>query len=130
MTGAPEGRYGRPDDAGADRRLKIIGSVLGAAMLAYLGWAGWDAVAGTDASGQLIRFRVVSEHEVQAHLEVRKEEDVTAVCTVRSLAADKDEVGVRDVRIGDPVTRVDRVVTIRTTSEAVSAELLGCEAAG
>ncbi|MFF0723335.1 DUF4307 domain-containing protein [Streptomyces sp. NPDC004134] len=133
MAGAPqtlpEGRYGRSADARADRRLKVIGAVLGAALLGFVAWGAVDATAGSKASGELIRFQVMSDTEVQAHIEVRKKTDVDAVCTLRSLAADKSEVGVRDVRIDARKTRVDTVVSIRTTARGANAELVGCKAA-
>ncbi|MFW6694771.1 DUF4307 domain-containing protein [Streptomyces sp. MAR4 CNX-425] len=133
MSGAPqtvpEGRYGRSADARADRRLKILGGVLGAAVLGFVAWGAIDATAGSQASGELIRFKVVSDHEVQVHIEVRKKTDVDAVCTVRSLAADKSEAGIRDVRVDEPENRVDTVVSIRTTTRGANAELVGCQAA-
>ncbi|AUH40949.1 DUF4307 domain-containing protein [Streptomyces sp. CMB-StM0423] len=133
MAGAPqtlpEGRYGRSDDTRADRRLKVIGAVFGAALLGFVAWGAVDATAGSKASGELIRFQVMSDTEVQAHIEVRKKADVDAVCTLRSLAADKSEVGVRDVRIDEQKTRVDTVVSIRTTGRGANAELVGCKAA-
>ncbi|WP_326798032.1 DUF4307 domain-containing protein [Streptomyces sp. NBC_01808] len=125
----PEGRYGRSADARADRRLKVIGAVLGAGLLGFVAWGAVDATAGSKASGELIRFQVMSDTEVQAHIEVRKKSDVDAVCTLRSLAADKSEVGVRDVRIDEQKTRVDTVVSIRTTARGANAELVGCKAA-
>ncbi|MFJ5214024.1 DUF4307 domain-containing protein [Streptomyces sp. NPDC088354] len=126
---APEGRYGRSADADAraDRKLKVIGAVLGALTLVLLVWIGWDKIAGTEVSGQVIAFQVVSDHEVQVHLEVRKNTDVTAVCTLRSVAEDHSEVGRRDVRLNQHSGRVDTVATIRTTSRGTSAELIGCQ---
>ncbi|GAA2119642.1 DUF4307 domain-containing protein [Streptomyces synnematoformans] len=133
MAGAPqtppEGRYGRSADARADRRLKAVGAVLGAAALGFVAWSAVDATAGSKASGELIRYQVVSDHEVQVHIEVRKKTDVDAICTLRSLAADKSEAGIRDVRIDEPKTRVDTVVSIRTATRGANAELVGCKAA-
>ncbi|MFJ4844246.1 MULTISPECIES: DUF4307 domain-containing protein [unclassified Streptomyces] len=125
----PEGRYGRSADADArtDRRLKVIGAVLGALTLVLLVWIGWDKIAGTEVSGQVITFQVVSDHEVQVHLEVRKNTDTEAVCTLRSVAEDHSEVGRRDVRLNQHSDRIDTVATIRTTSRGTSAELIGCQ---
>jgi hypothetical protein len=127
--GLPEGRYGRSGEARTDRRLKILGAVLGACLLGYVGWGSWAAIADTDVSGELIRFSVVDDTRVQVHLEVRKKRDVTGVCTVRALAEDKAEVGFRDVRVDDRRTRVDIVENLRTTGRATMAELVGCKAA-
>ncbi len=126
--GLPEGRYGRGADADArtDRRLRLVGAVLGVVLLLFVGWIGWDKLAGTEVSAEVIKFQVVSDQEVQVHLEVRKDAGVTAVCTLRSLAEDHGEVGRKDVRLAQDSSRVDTVVAIRTTGRGTSAELVGC----
>jgi hypothetical protein len=130
--GLPEGRYGRGADADAraDRRLRVIGSVLGVVLLLFVGWIGWDKLAGTEVSAEVIKFQVVSAQEVQVHIEVRKDAGVTAVCTLRSLSEDHGEVGRKDVRLPQHTSRIDTVVTLRTTSRGTSAELVGCQGAG
>ncbi|TXS56633.1 DUF4307 domain-containing protein [Streptomyces sp. t39] len=127
----PQGRYGRSADERADRRLKILGAVLGTGLIAMVGWFGYDYIAGQSISAEVIKFDVVDgAKEVQVHLEVRKDADATGTCTVRALAEDGAEVGRLDARIDDAGTdRIDRVVKIRTTREATSAELTGCTAA-
>lgn len=126
--GLPEGRYGRGADADArtDRRLRLVGAVLGVVLLLFVGWIGWDKLAGTEVSAEVIKFQVVSDQEVQVHVEVRKDAGVTAVCTLRSLAEDHGEVGRKDVRLAQDSSRVDTVVAIRTTGRGTSAELVGC----
>ncbi|MEU8545215.1 DUF4307 domain-containing protein [Streptomyces sp. NPDC048717] len=124
----PEGRYGRSADERADRKLKITGAVLGALMLALLGWFGWYYVVDSKISAQVIRFEIVSDDEVQVHLEIRKDQDVTGVCTLRSQSKDGAEVGRKDVPVDEPGTRLDKIYTVRTTAKATSAELLGCTA--
>jgi hypothetical protein len=127
----PDGRYGRGAgaDARADRRLRVVGSVLGAFLLLLIGWIGWDKVAGNRVSAEVIAFQVVSDQEVQAHIEVRKDAGITAVCTLRSLAEDHGEVGRKDVRLDQHGSRIDTLVTIRTTGRGTSAELVGCQSA-
>lgn len=129
--GLPEGRYGRGADADAraDRRLRLVGSVLGVVLLLFVGWIGWDKLTGSEVSAEVIKFKVVTDQEVQAHIEVRKDAGVTAVCTLRSLAEDHGEVGRKDVRLNQHTSRIDTVVTIRTTSRGTSAELVGCQPA-
>ncbi|RSS38796.1 DUF4307 domain-containing protein [Streptomyces sp. WAC08241] len=122
----PEGRYGRSADERADRKLKIVGSVLGVLFLAVLGWFGWYYVVDSRISAELIKFDVVSASEVQVHLEVRKDEGSEGVCTLRSRSEDGTEVARKDVRIDDPAARVDQVFSLRTTARATSAELIGC----
>lgn len=71
----PEGRYGhsRTADERTDRKLMIAGSVLGVILLGVIGWFGYDYINGTKVSAEVIKFDVVSDHAVQAHLEVRKD---------------------------------------------------------
>ncbi|WP_137993685.1 DUF4307 domain-containing protein [Streptomyces vilmorinianum] len=124
----PEGRYGRSADERADRKLKIAGGVLGVLFLGMFGWFGWHYVVDSRISAETIKFDVVSDTEVQVHLEVRKDTDVTGVCTLRSRSEDGAEVGRKDVRFDEAAARIDRVVSIRTTARATSAELVGCTA--
>ncbi|MGW0120079.1 DUF4307 domain-containing protein [Streptomyces sp. NPDC003327] len=124
----PEGRYGRSADERADRTLKVTGAVLGVLFLALMGWFGWHYVVASKISGEMIKFDVVSDSQVQVHLEIRKDEGVLGVCTLRSRAEDGTEVARKDVRIDDPAGRVDSLFTLRTTARATSAELVGCTA--
>ncbi|GHF87483.1 DUF4307 domain-containing protein [Streptomyces filamentosus] len=124
----PEGRYGRSADERADRKLRIAGAVLGTLFLALIGWFGWYYVVDSKISAEMIKFDVVSDSEVQVHLEVRKDEGVLGVCTLRSQSEDGAEVARKDVAVDDPAGRVDRVYSLRTTARATSAELLGCTA--
>ncbi|MEU6982992.1 DUF4307 domain-containing protein [Streptomyces sp. NPDC046324] len=124
----PEGRYGRSADERADRKLKIAGAVLGVLFLGLLGWFGWFYVVDSRISAETIKFDVVSDTEVQVHLEVRKDADARGVCTLRSRSEDGAEVGRKDVRFDEASERIDSVVSIRTTARATSAELIGCTA--
>ncbi|MFJ2290182.1 DUF4307 domain-containing protein [Streptomyces sp. NPDC087894] len=126
----PEGRYGRSQDERADRKVKIIGSVLGVAFLAVIGWFGYAYVAGTDVSAELIKSRIVSDSRAEAHLEVRKDQDADGHCTLRALSEDGGEVGRADFRFDERSERIDEVVTLRTTARATAVELKGCASGG
>ncbi|MFJ9720581.1 DUF4307 domain-containing protein [Streptomyces sp. NPDC101213] len=126
-TRPPEGRYGRSSDERADRTLKVAGAVLGALLLALIGYFGYHYVAQNKISGEMITFQV-SDDSVRVHLEVRKDAGVSGYCTVRSQAENGAEVGRADFRFSGPDTRIDEVVTLRTTSRGTTAELLGCHA--
>jgi hypothetical protein len=124
-----ETRYGRSAEQRTDRRLMILGGVLGAGFLAMVGWFGYDYIAGEKISAEVIKFDVASASEVQIHLEIRKGADTTGTCTVRSRSEDGAEVGRVDIPVtatGD--TRVDTVASIRTTKQGTTAELVQCTA--
>ncbi|MEW2251401.1 DUF4307 domain-containing protein [Streptomyces sp. NPDC058733] len=124
-TQLPQERYGRSSDVRSDRTLKIVGAVLGAVLLVVVGWFGYHYVAGSSISAQVITFDSTGT-AVKVHLEVHKEAGVDGYCTLRSQSADGTEVGRADFRFSGPDTRIDRVVTLRTTARGTTAELLGC----
>ncbi|MFF5437101.1 DUF4307 domain-containing protein [Streptomyces achromogenes] len=126
-TRLPEGRYGRSSDERADRKLKIAASVLGAALLALVGYFAYHYVAQNEISAQVITFQA-SDDTVKVHLEVHKDAGTSGYCTVRSQSDDGAEVGRADFRFSGQDTRIDKVVTLRTTSRGTTAELLGCHA--
>ncbi|MFF8310539.1 DUF4307 domain-containing protein [Streptomyces lydicus] len=126
--GLPDGRYGRSADQRADRKLKIIGAVLGAALLGVIAWSGVSYIAGQDLSGRVITWDAVSDHAVKVHLEIVKGADDKGVCTLRSQADDGSEVGRKDVTVDQRTEQVDTEVTLRTTKRATNAVLVGCTA--
>ncbi|MEH0636045.1 DUF4307 domain-containing protein [Streptomyces bottropensis] len=126
-TRLPEGRYGRSADERADRKLKVIGSVLGAALLVLIGWFAYHYVAGNRISVEIYTFDT-SAHAVKVHLRGDKDAGVDGYCTVRSQSEDGAEVGRADFRFAADVTDIDKIVTLRTTSRGTTAELLGCHA--
>ncbi|KUN85805.1 hypothetical protein AQJ66_12680 [Streptomyces bungoensis] len=126
-TRLPEGRYGRSSDERADRKLKIAGTVLGAVLLALVGYFAYHYVAQNEISAQVITFQA-SDDAVRVHLEVHKDSGVSGYCTLRSQSADGAEVGRADFRFTGPASSIDKVVTLRTTAKGTTAELLGCHA--
>jgi hypothetical protein len=126
-TQLPEGRYGRSGDERADRKLKVIGSILGVALLALVGYFAYHYVGQNKISAEVITFKA-SAHAVEVHLEVRKDAGAGGYCTIRSQAEDGTEVGRADFRFSGQATRIDKVVTLRTTGPGTTAELLGCHA--
>ncbi|MGW3353877.1 DUF4307 domain-containing protein [Streptomyces bungoensis] len=126
-TRLPEGRYGRSSDERADRKLKVAGTVLGAVLLALVGYFAYHYVAQNEISAQVITFQA-SDDAVRVHLEVHKDSGVSGYCTLRSQSADGAEVGRADFRFTGPASSIDKVVTLRTTAKGTTAELLGCHA--
>ncbi|MEU6401553.1 DUF4307 domain-containing protein [Streptomyces sp. NPDC046985] len=123
----PEGRYGRSSDEHADRKLKTLGAVLGAALLALIGYFAYYYVGRVEISAQVVSFQT-SDHAVRIHLEVHKDADAHGYCTLRSQAANGDEVGRADFRFDQRATQVDKILTLRTTARGTTGELLGCQA--
>jgi hypothetical protein len=126
-TQLPEGRYGRSSDERADHKLKTAGAVLGALLLALIGYFAYHYVVQNKISGEVIAFDA-KKSAVEVHLEVRKDSGTSGYCTIRSQAADGSEVGRADFRFDGAATRIDKVVTLRTTAPGTTAELLGCHA--
>ncbi|MFF3781906.1 DUF4307 domain-containing protein [Streptomyces sp. NPDC001933] len=126
----PENRYGRSADRLADRKLKIIGSVLGVVLLAVVGWIGYGYITGQGISAEVIKRQVVSDQRVDIHLEVRKDKDAKGYCTLRAQHEDGSDVARKDFRFDERTDRIDRIVSLRTTARATSVELLGCTTDG
>ncbi|MFF9569755.1 DUF4307 domain-containing protein [Streptomyces sp. NPDC014685] len=126
----PENRYGRSADQRADRKLKIIGSVLGVVLLGVVGWIGYDYVTGQGISAEMIKRQVVSDQQIDVHLEIRKDKDAKGYCTLRAQHEDGSDVARKDFRFDESTERIDRVVSLRTTARATSVELLGCTTDG
>jgi hypothetical protein len=124
-TQLPEGRYGSSADERADRKLKVIGAVLGAALLVLIGWFAYHYVAGNRISVEIYTFET-SAKSVKVHLTGDKDAGVEGYCTVRSQAENGAEVGRADFRFDAATTDIDEVVTLQTTSRGTTAELLGC----
>ncbi|MDT0545769.1 MULTISPECIES: DUF4307 domain-containing protein [Streptomyces] len=126
--GLPDGRYGRSADQRADRKLKILGAVLGAGFLAMIAWFGYSYITGQqEISGRVIAFKVVSDDAVEVRLEITKDTGTAGVCTLRTLDADHAEVGRKDFTFGKGQGDTVKVVTVRTTGRATTAELVGCD---
>ncbi|KOU59125.1 membrane protein [Streptomyces sp. MMG1533] len=126
-TRLPEGRYGRSSDERADHKLKIAGAVLAALLLALVGYFAYHYVGQNEISAEVITFEP-GKDTVQVHLEVRKDSGASGYCTLRSQAENGAEVGRADFRFDGDASRIDKVVTLRTTSPGTTAELLGCHA--
>ncbi|TDC70210.1 DUF4307 domain-containing protein [Streptomyces hainanensis] len=129
-AGLPQGRYGRAaDEARTNRRLSIVGGVLGVLLLGFVGWAGYSYIAGERVTGELTGFEVVSDERVDVNVALRKPSDGVGVCTIRAQAEDGLEVGRADFTFDDDTSSLHRSVTLRTTQRATAAELISCSEA-
>lgn len=80
-TRLPEGRYGRSSDERADHKVRIAAVVLGALLVAMMGYFAWHYVVKNEISAEVITFEP-QQDAVQVHLEVRK--DAAPAATARS----------------------------------------------
>jgi hypothetical protein len=119
----PPGRYGSP------RRFPLWLAVPLAAL--GIGLAVFVLVSGArqitpDTRGTLNGFRIVSDTEVSATVEVRKPTNATATCVVRARNFYSDAVGTAEIVI-DEKTDVSTVTrTFPTSEKAVVVEVTGC----
>jgi hypothetical protein len=93
-----------------------------------MGYFAYHYVGQNKISAEVITFKATSDDAVDVHLEVRKDSGVSGYCTVRSQSAEGAEVGRADFRFSGADSRIDKVVTLRTTARGTTAELLGCHA--
>jgi hypothetical protein len=99
----------------------------GEALLALVGYFAYHYVAQNEISAQVIAFKA-SDSAVEVHLEVHKDAGADGYCTLRSQSENGTEVGRADFRFAGSATRIDKVVTLRTTARGTTAELVGCHA--
>jgi uncharacterized protein DUF4307 len=107
----------------------LLGAVLGAVALAFLGWvvwAAWDA-ANPETRSDLLGFRVLDDHRVEVRFEVIASSGSPVTCSVQALDSAQTAVGVTDVTVpaGSSDRREGRAV-VRTRDKAVSATVTGC----
>ena len=122
-------RYGRRPRAGRPwyrRPLPLAAAVLGA--LLVLAYGVWVAVAQSQGpSSTAIGHRVVDDRTVEVRFAVTREPGTAVTCTVHALDAGAAEVGLLRVDVpAGPEPEVQRTVQVRTTSRAVTAQVVSC----
>jgi hypothetical protein len=113
-------RYGT-----APSRWRPLGlGIVGLLVVAFLAWVAWAAIehGSPDVDADLIRFDILSDHEVEVGVDVILRDGVRADCRLRAIAEDKHTVG--DLAFAPTAGR--NTVTMRTERLATSVELLGC----
>ena len=118
-------RYGMPG-----RTNRLVAAVLvGALVASAFGFVGWTVLfhGNTQVQSQVQAYDVVSDHEAQVALQVRRENRTTeAVCRLQALAEDHAVVG----EVTLPVTDGDEdqvlSVAVRTERRATTVTSLGC----
>lgn len=117
-------RYGAPPRW----RRPVIVTLTSIVAIVGLVWLGWVATfyGSPPVTSEVITFKVTSDHEMQARLDVRLKDGVSASCRLRAMAEDKTAVG----EIAFTPVRGTNEVTIRTERRATSVEKIGCTADG
>ncbi|MBS2936769.1 DUF4307 domain-containing protein [Nocardioides sp. J2M5] len=110
-------RWRRPVTIAVTAALAVVG-------LTWLAWAAW--FHGTpEVTSEVVTYEVVSDHAIDARVDVDLTEGVTASCRVRAYAEDHTTVGELAF---EPVDGTN-TVTIRTERRATSVEKVGCTTA-
>ncbi len=99
-----------------------VGVTIGAA------WAAWIALQPQPLQTEVHSYDVVSDTQIDLHLEITRDEPVAVTCSVYAQSLDHAIVGERTVEIPastDETTRVS--VEITTTDRAVTGVIRSCE---
>ncbi|MFC0221924.1 DUF4307 domain-containing protein [Nocardioides zeicaulis] len=124
MTTDLTDRYGAPSRW--TRPVTIaVAAVLAVVGLGWLGWAAWFH-GSPDVTSEVMTYDVVSDHQVDARVDVDLAEGIDASCRVRAYAEDHTTVGEMTFTPVDGPNRVE----IRTERRATSVEKVGCTAPG
>ena len=108
-------RYGRKSP---NRRL--ITAFVGLALVTFLVWAGWVAVAGNQPQGKTISYEVWNESTTLVDFSVTKPKDRSVTCAVQALKEDYAIVGYKEVQFPAGESYVVSTVTLTTTQKAVT----------
>ncbi len=118
-------RYGAP--SASARRVRVAALLVFALVaMSWLGWAAWTH-ANPQVQAELTSYDVVSDHEVEVVIDVRRASGGAVECTVSAKATDFAVVGEDTVLIpaGDEGT-VTQELTLRTDREATSVTVENC----
>ena len=103
----------------------VVAVVLAVVGLGWLGWAAWFH-GSPDVTSEVMTYDVVSDHQVDARVDVDLAEGIQASCRVRAYAEDHTTVGEKTFVPQDGPNQVE----IRTERRATSVEKVGCTAPG
>ena len=114
--------------SGLSRRSRIALAVAGVvALTGVVSYVGLKQASPT-LTATVLGYQVASDHAVDVRFQVdNRESSRAATCTVRARSYNGDEVGRLDVAVPTgPRTQV-LTATIRTSSRAISGEVLDCQ---
>ena len=122
-------RYRMPSRA-AQVGGRVALAVVAAAASAWLLWAAL-AAANPDTRSQILDFRVLDDHRVEAAVELVTDPGSTIDCTLRAQDADHVVTGIARI-VSPPSSAESRVVRtiIKTRDRAVVVTVAGCRRRG
>jgi hypothetical protein len=124
-TSLPVGRYGT-DPADTERRVRRVYIAAVAAVLLIVAAVGAKYLLKPAFNGEVVSFTVVSAAQVQIRLQVDKPGGTAGSCTLRSRDVGGNEVGRITVPLPKQPSSYDTVVTLRTSGQGTTGELVGC----
>lgn len=109
------------------RPLRLVAlAVLAVLAVSWLMWAAWHQANAT-AHGGMRSFTVVSEHQVDVLIDIRRSDGEAVTCTLKAQAADHTIVGEQDVVVpAGKSGEIEFAATIETDREATTATVAGC----
>ena len=104
--------------------------VIAVAVLICVGSAAklYDSYGAAKVQDRVVRYNVVSDHEVDIVLEVSGSRETPLKCEVRSRGEDGSEVGRASVTVPAGDSTVTRTIPLKTTKQAITGEDAGCSA--
>jgi hypothetical protein len=104
--------------------------LVGVVVLIGLGIAAklYDSYGAQQVQDRVIRYNILSDHQISIVLEVSGERDTPLKCEVRSRGADGSEVGRTSVTVPAGDTTQTRTIALTTTARAITGEDAGCTA--
>lgn len=119
-----EQRYGKPSSS--RRPLWVVVIVCGILGVAALSWLAWDMLQPT-ATGEVARFEVVDDRQVDFILEVTRPIGEPGVCTIEALGDGFAQVGLLEKDLEPATSAVIEVpLTIATSERATVAVVREC----
>jgi hypothetical protein len=88
----------------------------------------YEAYGAQKVQDRVLRYNILSDHQISIVLEVSGDRDTPLKCEVRSRGNDGSEVGRTSVTVPAGSTTETRTILLTTTARAVTGEDAGCAA--
>ena len=120
-----EHRYGQKSSGPARRLGTVLAVLIGALLLAGLGWVGWRHTH-PPVTADLTGYDVIDASSVRVQFTLRKDSDRAARCVVRAVDRGQVAVGRAVVTIPAGVRERDVSVLVTTRRLAAAGEVTSC----